>query len=378
MASTLGKRRYALPIVVILAVLIIFPTMFYPMANMQVKDLPFAFLNHDKEIATAQGPMNLGSKVAEQIGGSGAIKLRPVSSQAEIDELFEDQEIYGAIVIPENFTASALAARLGQGELEPAQITLDRAKSPMIVNQLQAGMSQMLSTQAFQAEQSAQAGPVAQGAQATPPAQGAQATPVQITVIHEGPDVDTSSPLGTVIVFQMSVLPLVIASFIAGFLVYKVLGGGAKGRPGKSLAAQLGYGVLAALVIGVGVTCVVHWVAGIPMEWGTGIAFYSLCAFFLFTFFNGMFNLHVVVGGLAALCTIVLGAMTAVLPAEVLPSFWANYVIPWAPQGYMSAGLREILYLDGGAWNAGTLALLCFFAVGLLAYAGRWALARRK
>ena len=73
MASTLGKRRYALPIVVILAVLIIFPTMFYPMANMQVKDLPFAFLNHDKEIATAQGPMNLGSKVAEQIGGSAQL-----------------------------------------------------------------------------------------------------------------------------------------------------------------------------------------------------------------------------------------------------------------------------------------------------------------
>ncbi len=372
MASTLGKRRYALPIVVILAVLIIFPIMFYPMANMQVKDLPFAFLSRDKEIATAQGPMNLGSKVAEQIGSSGAIELRPVSSQAEIDELFEDQEIYGAIVIPENFTASALAARLGQGELETVQITLDRAKSPMIVNQLQAGMSQMLSTQASQAEQSAQAGPAAQGAQATSPAQGAQATPVQITVIHEGPDVDTSSPLGTVIVFQMSILPLVIASFIAGFLVYKVLGGGAKDRMVKSLASQLGYGAVAALVIGVGVTWVGHWGAGM------GIVFYSLCAFFLFTFFNGMFNLHVVVGGLAALCTIVLGAMTAVLPAEVLPSFWANYVIPWAPQGYMSAGLREILYLDGGAWNAGTLALLCFFALGLLGYAGRWALARRK
>ena len=58
--------------------------------------------------------------------------------------------------------------------------------------------------------------------------------------------------------------------------------------------------------------------------------------------------------------------MTGTFPFEALPAFWQDWVYPWAPQRFMSEGIRAILYLDAGAWNAGSLPLLIVGAVGAM------------
>lgn len=42
------------------------------------------------------------------------------------------------------------------------------------------------------------------------------------------------------------------------------------------------------------------------------------------------------------------------MPHETLPVFWQDWILPWAPQNYVGLGLRDILFMEAGAWNAGS------------------------
>ena len=55
-----------------------------------------------------------------------------------------------------------------------------------------------------------------------------------------------------------------------------------------------------------------------------------------------------------------------VLPFEALPSFWQDWVYPWAPQHFIGEGVRAVMFRGAGAWNAGSGPLAVIGAVGVV------------
>lgn len=70
-------------------------------------------------------------------------------------------------------------------------------------------------------------------------------------------------------------------------------------------------------------------------------------------------------GVLLAFTVVLLGMMTAVLPVEVLPAFWADWIATWVPQPFIAGGLRDILYMGAELMPRGSGALLVHGVVGL-------------
>lgn len=111
MIDKLGKRKYVLPLGIIIAVACIFSLVFYPMANMEMKNLPFAIVCLDEGVETSEGDVNLGDLVVNKITESAAeegeespIQWTRLSSQEELDQAMSNNEFYGAMVIPCDFS----------------------------------------------------------------------------------------------------------------------------------------------------------------------------------------------------------------------------------------------------------------------------------
>lgn len=111
MIEKLGKRKYVLPLGIIIAVACIFSLIFYPMANMEMKNLPFAIVCFDEGVETSEGDVNLGDLVVNKItestaeeGEESPIQWTRLSSQEELDQAMSNNEFYGAMVIPRDFS----------------------------------------------------------------------------------------------------------------------------------------------------------------------------------------------------------------------------------------------------------------------------------
>lgn len=111
MIEKLGKRKYVLPLGIIIAVACVFSLVFYPMANMEMKNLPFAIVCLDEGVETSEGDVNLGDLVVNKItestaeeGEESPIQWTRLSSQEELDQAMNNNEFYGAMVIPRDFS----------------------------------------------------------------------------------------------------------------------------------------------------------------------------------------------------------------------------------------------------------------------------------
>ena len=111
MIEKLGKRKYVLPLGIIIAVACIFSLIFYPMANMEMKNLPFAIVCLDEGVETNEGDVNLGNLVVNKItestaeeGEESPIQWTCLSSQEELEQAMSNNEFYGAMVIPRSFS----------------------------------------------------------------------------------------------------------------------------------------------------------------------------------------------------------------------------------------------------------------------------------
>ena len=117
MFEKLGKAKYVVPLLIGIVAACVMSVMFYPMANMEMKGLPFAVLSLDEGVETPQGDMNVGDTLVENItsataaedGEESPIAWTKVGSQKELDEALENGEYYGAIIVPADFSAQQMA-----------------------------------------------------------------------------------------------------------------------------------------------------------------------------------------------------------------------------------------------------------------------------
>ncbi|WP_115727685.1 ABC transporter permease [Actinomyces culturomici] len=255
----------------------------------------------------------------------------------------EDNEYYGALIVPDGFTASQAAAKAGTGEALTLQVELDNAKSPVVANSLRSQIAQMFASKGVD---------------------------VEVTVLHQGDSTSASTnPLSIMMSQQLGIIPTVIMSIVSALLIRNA----ARIRPGSSATEKAGtiglqvcVAVFASAAIGLVVPALLHAVAGASVPYWTLFGFLWTGSFALMLCFLGAFNVATWLGALLAAATIPFGTATGILPYEALNSFWQHWVNPWAPQHYIGNGLRQILFMDAGACNPTITGLLWAGAIGLV------------
>ena len=392
MFEKLGKAKYVVPLLIGIVAACVMSVMFYPMANMEMKGLPFAVLSLDEGVETPQGDMNVGDTLVENItsataaedGEESPIAWTKVGSQKELDEALENGEYYGAIIVPADFSAQQMAVKQAETKASLAQaqalmaaqgdaaqaaalaaaaqddgaseaeeveapalkVLIDKAKSPLVASQMGASIPSMFQQMGVD---------------------------VDVETIHEGSASDgdgaAANPMSGMVSLQLAIMPLFMVSIMTGLFLSRIFGkktDATSAERWKSIGIQAAYAVVASLIVSLCAFCMLLWIAGIEAPMDAIVPFMWLASFCVMLVFIGAFNISTALGGLLALVGFALGMMTGTFPFEALPAFWQDWVYPWAPQRFMSEGIRAILYLDAGAWNAGSLPLLIVGAVGAM------------
>lgn len=376
MLERMGRARYAAPAVMALVIACVMGVLFYPMLHMEMKGLPFAVLSLDEGAQTPQGEVNAGSAMVEKLtqasGDDAPMTWTQVSSQEELDESFANDEYYGALVIPADYTQATVAAKLaaagsgataGSGAQTSAQaqsqadsgaqasgsadapaltMIIDNAKSPLVAQQLKTSAAAMF--------------------------QQLGAT-VDVQVINQGNSSGASNALPTSAMMgqQIAIMPTCTIALVSAVLVSTVLlpmRGSAASR-WRTLGLQVALIACVAVVVALCSLALETLVVGTDVDAWTWLAFTALSFFCVALALVGAFDVAKPLGALAALCMFALAMLTGVMPTEALPTFWRDWVVPWAPQHYMGLGMRAILYRGADMWNAGSLPLVITGCAGL-------------
>ena len=415
MFEKLGKRKFAVPLLVAVIIACVMSVMFYPMANMEMKGLPFAMLSLDEGVEGPQGTVNAGDALIENVtaavdagDGESPIAWTQVGSQEELDEALENGEFYGALIVPEGFSAGQMAAKqaavqaalaqaqalaaaqapvqaaaaqgdggaagaaagegaaagvaavagfadAGQADQDAAsnvetpslKVVVDNAKSPLVASQTKASMASMFQQMGVD---------------------------VEVETIHEGDagsadDAAAANPMAGMMSQQLTIMPLFLMSFVGALVlsrVFKTGAGASRAERWKSLAVQAAYAVAVSLVASLCAYAMLVWVVGSGAAFGEFALFMWFASFCVMLLFLGAFNLSLGLGVLVALCALAGGMTCGVLPFEALPSFWQDWVYPWAPQHFIGEGVRAVMFRGAGAWNAGSGPLAVIGAVGVV------------
>ncbi|MEE1809243.1 DUF3533 domain-containing protein [Streptomyces sp. BE133] len=129
----LRRRSLWLPSALILGMLSFILSLLYLGANNDpvgsMKDMPIALVNADQGTQVAGKQINLGAQITSQITGSADLKDKVSWKQVDrrtADDLLGKGKVFGALVIPDNFSASvaALAGPLQHDPHPPAMTVL--------------------------------------------------------------------------------------------------------------------------------------------------------------------------------------------------------------------------------------------------------------
>lgn len=324
----------------IIAILITFAVslVILPVIKGEPKELPITVISLDQGMITPQGPVNVGTQIAAGITAKidaamaakdpAPLKLIEIADQAKLDKAFEDRDIYAAIVVPADFTAQKLT-----GGSPVIKVIIDEGQSKAVATAL----STMIGAMSSDSE-----------------------VPLTIEYLNPiGPDMAN----GNANMFAF------IMAWIAALVCSIVLAKAYKMGLDQSVASKLKLMVMAALTAVVIAACVsfilkVEFSLGI--EFGITFGFLCIAVFCLMMLIIGVMSWSFVGGVVIFVTLMLLGLVASSLPYEILPVFWQQYVYPWMPMRFMSDGIKEIFYLGGGIWNAGTQVLIWFGAGGIL------------
>lgn len=404
MFDSLGPRKYAVPLAFIILIACVMSLVFFPMVHMEPKNLSFAVLSLDEGAETPQGTMNAGETMVNAIvsgevtqGEESPIVWTKVESQEELDAALENNEYYGALIIPSGFTAAQVAAKQAETQAAAAQ-----AAALMAVQQDAASASADGATSSVAQGEGASADSAAASGAAVTAASDENAAEapaikmvadnaksplaanlmqsmvgsmfsgtdvsVEVEAIHTGDAQDqtaSTNPMGNMMSQQLTIMPTVIMSIVCALFTTRIFKktGDASAR-WAALGKQVAFAVALSLLVALAAFCIAALGAESSMPFAGSVLFLWMASLCVMLVFLGLFDIAVPLGALGALLVFACGMACGILPFELLPAFWQDWVFPWAPQRFMGEGIRAILYMGAGVWNAGSGPLLITGVVG--------------
>lgn len=149
--SKLGKKIYIVPLVIIVTLGCLFALIFVPMLQAEPKQVPFAVVSLDEGGTTIAGSSNIGDTMVETLtegDGLGAIGEEDGSadedmsntiawtvldSEQAVREALSNNEFYGALIIPKDFTSAQMASMVGLGNAPELTLLLNVGKNPRLL-----------------------------------------------------------------------------------------------------------------------------------------------------------------------------------------------------------------------------------------------------
>ncbi|MER7792059.1 DUF3533 domain-containing protein [Streptomyces sp. NPDC097640] len=388
---------------VILGVLALLFTVFYVGANVDpaghLRKLPVGLVDADKGAAADGERIDLGARITESIGKSaaGGDKIDwKVMSEKEAKEELGKGKLYGALLVPADFSSSATAltantATANTATADPATADPVRPRLTVLTNQSAGSLGSSLARAAMTT--AAESASLQVGKELTariPPAQQAKlpaaarvllADPAAVTV-EDGHPLDSHSGLGLTAFYYALVLVvcgMLSANVISGQVDHALgythndMGPRRVHRPllraTRVQTLAIGSTLMAALSVLMG-TLVLAGAVGImgmdashlPLLWLYSVAAIAVCGI-------GALALLAVFGTPGMLLvTLVFIAMAvptagATTPLQALPDFY-RFLAEFEPLRQITGGVRSILYYDAQG-DAGLTRGWIMLAVGL-------------
>ncbi|MCL1907600.1 MAG: hypothetical protein FWG08_06805 [Propionibacteriaceae bacterium] len=418
MLESLGAKKYVLPLGVIIGIFCVFSLMMYPLLHAEPKDVPMAILSLDQGVSTPAGDVNLGDQMVAQMVRTGQaddqtpILWTQVDSQVTLDVVLNNNDIYGAIIIPADFTQKQMAAAQANQPQQnlptptptptPEPTTPDPGTTPSVDPSTGATIDP--SADPTTGTPSPSPTPTPTPTPEPTPDPETQGTPPEVekptikVVINQGKnpmvaqmmetavtgflaqagfatevsflnDTNIGSGFGAMMSGNVIVMPIFMMTAISSILLAFIFR--TKKETGVPLrlgiyTGQLIYGaVLACLIAGAAVSILIisggMTVPVVPLT-----IFLAIASFCVMTLFLGALNLAKPFGILVILTCFACGMAVGMLAREMLPAFWQSWIYPWVPQRAIGQGAASIMYMGADPWNSSTVRLVVTGAIGLV------------
>jgi hypothetical protein len=420
MMETMGFKKYILPVGVVLVIFCVFSLMMYPLLHAEPKEVPIAIVSLDEGVAIGDREQNMGKAILAELTqvpqgqGKPMIAWTQVDSKDALDQKMADNEFYAAVIIPEDFTATAMASAQGgmpgpganPGPGDPAPGPQSGPTDPGPGDPVPSNPSDDPTeqnpdtpTQQDPDPQTPEPGtgnPSGPAPGDIPPTSGE--SPVVSVIINQGKNpmvaqqmqvaltmalaqkglsVDVTSindqNVGTGIGAMMSgnviVMPIFMMTAISSVLLALIFRPKRESGIGPRLAnyaGQLGYGAIMACLISLASVGILTIAGGMTLPLIPLAIFLAIASFTVMTLFMGALDIGRPVGILTILTCFSLGMAVGMLAKEMLPAFWQSWVYPWIPQRSIGQGAGSILYLGADFLNPSTIRLIITGGVGLL------------
>ena len=387
--------------------LVILATAFYPAYNPQPKNIPLAIFTQDEGIEQQGEVVNIGEEFVKKVKSNDGdeIEWHEIKNDEELKEGLENKDFIGALVIEKDFTKKAMSSaqsilinhkqaemkqliesgKLSEAEIakmmknqpdpsEMEEIKPEEANVEIVINQGADAQLSQIATQILNKITDTMNNQISNqslsilsendvNVSAAEVEQLTHRVKVEQKIMNEVKDHQANGN-GHGVMF----IPIWLTSLIISVLSYFIIRNNEDNLEGENrskLAVLLPTMIVITSLVA-GFTYVYY------MDWVMGFNFNDslLTAIYISIVILGLSSL--IVGFLAwiGFATIpifmlfVFFTMQAImLPKQMLPTFYQNYVVPWNPFVKYATTLKEILYTGGSLGSGGTVWMFVSFAI---------------
>ncbi|MGI6590026.1 MAG: ABC transporter permease [Eggerthellaceae bacterium] len=384
MEEKLAKIKFVVPVTVAVVLFCVMSLVIPPLLQGSPHEVPFAIVSLDEGVGSGKDSVNIGDTLVDRFTGNGsdpnsesssllsgsdgensssdgysssdsdssssssstissdALRWTQLDSEQQARDALARNEYYGAIIISKDFTSSMLYDKMGIGSTPSVKVLLNRGKNPTVAATVKNTVSELLLGYGVGTE---------------------------IEMVNDS-DVGGGT-LGPTLTVPMTVLSLTIMTLISSILLSTLVyprRRATRAERMKAIGQQLLYAAALSALIALLALVIQMAIGGLTLPFGQEFSFLWFSCFCLIVAIVGLCDLSLVVGAIISAATFGLGMPTAVLAVEMLPTFYATWIYPWAPQRFMGNSLRLIIY-QGLAPQAGDMAQLLITAgVGIIAF----------
>lgn len=347
----LFKQKLALiaPIAVIV-ILVIFSINLVVQGDPKPENLPVALVvNDDGEQATVLKKALLAQEKSVD-GKEPMFDFTIVNDEKSLDQSFNDQEYYAALIIPKGFSEAVTSITKTN---TPAAVTIkvNQGMNSTGANYANQGLSAVVDAVSNQVSQQVLSSLEESKHNITATQVKALATPITKNIESVNAVTKATANGNAPILMAM---PAWVGALIGGMLLLlatqKIKFTKRTDRL-SVMAEQIVLGIVMALLSGFTVATLATWS-------GMNLPSYSIVLLFIafayFCFFMLVSATVAWIGKPAIMIFMVMmlvGMGTITMPPEMLPSFLANYVRTWMPMRFAADGLREIFYFGTGFYT---------------------------
>ena len=335
-----------------------------PMAHTAPKDLPIAIMDGDQTPASAAIVDKLTTNMPVDKDGNAPIKWTRVKSEKAIITAMDQQKYYGALVIKKGFAQNTMTLATAQPQQPEVTVFINQAKNPTAATAVQ-NMLTMMTTQIG----TGMANQVLDKLQALHlPVSTTTAkllmSPLKTTVktVHSTKDMTVASASFFQPIWMGALLGSLMLFFAQKGLVFK-----SKKQAWLGKLMQVVVMMVTSIAAGFGTTYFIQTILDYQYDNFVVVAtFATLSAFALQLLMLGVVS-WLGMGGVPIFAVLMLFAapLTNLAP-EMLSSFYNDWIMPWAPMHFLTDGMREIVFYDGGIWNNSTAGLVWMMIIGLI------------